>query len=354
MTKRRLIVYISSLLYALGSFLFSYSQGEFSVREIVEKNIQAAGGKEKLAQVKNYSFKSGLTTYYFSFDGQMKMVTGKDPVITEVIIVDQDKVKRNCFKNITEFSGLQKHTFQVLAELRSGLFTLMKFEGRLRVQGLKRFGPEKHYQLSTSIGDLQVDFYIDEEEFTLRRLVLRGFEPESGRYEVNHDFGPFQDIDGVRIPSSWFRSQVGTRGSTYEISEVKMNETLEKGFFSNIDVNVGEVTASEGFLKGNIVDFRTMRNNLFITTNWTKECIERAGFKTDDRLLLFLEGVEVELVFYASSSELPPRSSFPQGAKIMFLDERQGESHIIYFYATDFSQIVEKLEPLLPIQVKRK
>ena len=142
MTKRRCIVYFLGLMLILGVTVSSHSQADLSVEEVIEKNIQAFGGKEKLAHVKNFSFRTGTTSYYMSSDGRMKIAAGKDPVITEVILVDKEKVKRNCFNEITEFSGIQKSTYQTLALLQSGLFTLMKFKGQLKNQGLKKFGPK--------------------------------------------------------------------------------------------------------------------------------------------------------------------------------------------------------------------
>jgi hypothetical protein len=119
-------------------------------------------------------------------------------------------------------------------------------------------------------------------------------------------------------------------------------------------VNAGQVEVAEGYLKGNVLEFRLVPNSLYIITNWTKKYIEKAGLKTNDHLILSLSGIEKELVFYATSGELPPQSALAQGAQIMSFDARLGETYIIQFSVIDFSQISEKLTPLLPLQVKRK
>jgi len=350
MAKHRWKVYLLGVLFLSGFVLLSHSQPNLSVKEIVEKNILATGGKEKISQVENYSFKYGSTAYYMAADGVMKITEGKEPIITEVILVDQDKVKRNCFNQITELTGFQKSTYQCLAQLRCGLFTLINFKDQLEFKGLKNFGPKKYYILTTHVDNLKVDFYLDEEEFIVRRIVFQGYNPAIGRYEVNHDIGPYQDIDGLKIPSSWFGSRVGMRGSLNEISDVKMNQTLEKDFFSKLDVNVGKVKIAEGTLHGNIIEFMFRRNMLMIATNWTNEYIQRTGFKTKDKLILQISGENIEIDFYES---VPPRDALGPGAKFM-VPNRRAENYLIYLRSPEYKQLSEKLDPLLPIQVKRK
>ena len=349
MVERRLRVFFTGLLVFLGSFLPLYSQADLSVKDIVEKNVQAAGGQEALSKVKNYSFKHGLRTYYMATSGLMKLTDGKEPVITEVILVEEDKVRRNCFNNITEMAGFVKSTYQCLARLRGGLFTLANFKDQLEFKGQKNFGPKKHYMLTTDIERLNVEFYLDADEFTLKRLVFKGFNQSRGKYEVNHDFGPYKEINGIKIPSSWYSSRVGTRGSNYGISDVKINLPLTKDFFSSIEVNVGEVKIVEGALSGNIIESSFRRNILQISTNWTDECIKGAGFKSKDKLILQMGDREIEIDFYEL---FPPRETIGPGSKFMALRPR-GENYIIYLISPEYKQLLEEIEPLLPIRVKK-
>ena len=345
MAKNRWLIYFSCLTFLLGSVLMSCSKAN----KIVEENIKAAGGKENLSQVKNYSFKYDSTTYYMSDDGLMKLTQGTDPIITETILVDQDKVKRNCFNKITELTGLQKSSYQCLAKLRSGLFTLAHFKGQLEFRGLKEFGPKEHYLLTTNMGDLEVEFYLDTEEHTIKRLVFKGFDPSGDKYEVNHDFGPYQDINGLRIPSSWFDSQVGARGRTYEVSDLELNQNLGEDFFSRLEVNVGKVEIEQAALNGNNVQSTFRRNRLTIDTNWTDDCAQKAGFKAKDKLILEIAGEEIAVDFYNSQ---PPRNAFRPGINFMFPNSR-GENYLIYITSPQGKDLVEKIEPLLPIRVKK-
>lgn len=346
MAKHRGFIYTTCLLILSGFIFLSCSQ----THTIVEKNILAAGGKENLSKVKNYSFQYGQTTYYVSTEGVMKLTEGAEPIITEVILVDKDQAKRNCFNSITELTGLQKSTNQCLAQLRAGLFTLTHFKDKLKFHGLKSFGPQELYMLSTNVNDLQVEFYLDSEEYTLKRLVLKGFDEEQNKHEQNHDFGPYQEIEGVKIPSSWFNSQVGIRGTTVAISDVKINQPLEKDFFSSLDINAGEVEIGAASLKGNIIQSSFRRNMLTIGTNWTNECIQKAGFKAEDKLTLQIGDTEVEIDFHES---FPPRSTLGPGAKFM-TPNRRGENYLIYLISPEFSNLAEQLDPLSPIRIQKK
>jgi len=346
----RSAMYWMALSFFLLSYLNSASLPELSVKEIVEKNIQAAGGKETLAQVKNFSFQAGSKTYYLSSSGEMKITEGKNPVTTEVILVDKEKVRRNCFNNLSEFEGIEKAAYQTMARLHSGLFTLAHFEDQLKLQGLTTFGSQKHYMITSKVNDLEVEFYLDTDDYTLKRVVMKGYDAENNKFEVNHDFGPYLETAGIKIPSSWFRSQVGTRGQLHEITEVKINPALDKDFFSTLAVNVGEVGIAEGALNGNVVEFTFQRGMLMIGTNWTEKCMQNAGFKTKNKLILQIGDKEIEIDFYESS---PSRGEIGPGAKFIF-PNRQSENYLIYLWSQEYQELAEELEPLLPIRLKRK
>jgi len=350
MIKYKWKIYLLGLLFLFSFAFLSLSQPNHTLKEILEKNIQTAGGKEKLSEVNNYSFGYGATSYYMSADGLMKITEGEEPIITEVIIVDQNRVRRNCFNQITEISGFQKSTYQCLAQLRCGLFTLIKFKDQLDFKGLRKFGPKKYHLLTTNMNDLKIEFYLDGEEFTLKRIVFQGFNQNSGKYEVNHDIGPYQEINGIKLPSSWFSSRVGTRGRKYEIAEVKMNLSLEKDFFSDLEVKVGKIKIDEAILHGNVVKFMFQRGILLISTNWTKDCLQRAGFKTEDKLILQVSDEEIEIDYYET---VPPRDALSAGKTFMMPNQRS-ENYLVYLWSAEYKTLEEKLEPLLPIQVRRK
>jgi len=351
MEKKMGVWFLSGTAFILILFFNLMAQTQISLSDIIEKNFQAAGGLDKINAVKNFSFKDRQTTYFLSSAAQMKITSGKDPVITEVILVDQKSAIRNCFNKLNDFGALLEQTLQIRAKLYSGLFTLLNFQDELEFRGTKRFGLKEFHELGTKTKDLEVAFYIDSKDFLLKRVVFRGYKPDFGKYEVNHDFGPYQNVNGINIPTSWFSSQVGTRGHSAEVSEVNFNLELSEDFFTNRDVNVGKTEYSEGILKGNIVDFSLGREDrIMISTNWTDDCIERAGFSSEDKLILTLGTIQIEVDFYASQ---PPRSAYNEDT-ILMMPARGAENYMIYILASGYKDMIEQLEPLMAIQIKKK
>ena len=342
----------SLLLLMLG--FSAWAQANLSLKDVLEKNILAAGGREKLGQIQNFTFKSGGARYFVASSGEFKIVTGKDPVVTEVILVKGDKVQRNSFNETSELTGNRKTVNQTLAKLYTGLFSLLKFEDQLEFQGLKTYGAEKLYVMAAKADSLNIEFFLSSNDYFLRHLVFKGQTPEGDKYEVNYDFGPFEETEGVKIPLSWFSSQVGTRGNLTEISEVKTNQTLEKDFFTKLEVNVGTTEAAPGKLKGNVLDSNSTPYSFLITTNWMRKDIEKADLKTNDRLACIIEGVEFEAVFYAAANEMPPQNELAKGMLILAPMGRGGDNYALQFFAVDRTRLPLKLKILSTIEITKK
>jgi hypothetical protein len=213
--------------------LFGQGQETLSLKDIIEKNLQASGGKEKLAQIRNISFRAGDELVTASSSFELKIASGKGS--GEVILVSGNKARSYSAGQASDLTAIPNAVNQALARLYGGVFTLLGFEDRLEFRGTKSFGPEKFYHLATKLEPLEAGLFVRAEDFLLRRLVFQGQTPEGDKYEVNYDFSPFEDAEGVKLPLSWFRSQVGTRGILVELSEVKINQALRKDFFSRPD-----------------------------------------------------------------------------------------------------------------------
>src|SRR4030042_2010674 len=78
---------------------------ELSLKEIIQKNLEASGGREKLGQFQNLSFKTGNTRFVISASGAIKLSTGKDPVVTEVILVKDGRGQRDSYNTIADKIG---------------------------------------------------------------------------------------------------------------------------------------------------------------------------------------------------------------------------------------------------------
>jgi hypothetical protein len=345
----------AGILILLGAALMAAAQTSLSLKDILRKNIEASGGKAKLAQVATLSFRTGATRNVASSTGELKVTSGREPVVTEAVLVAGGKVVRNSFGVLSEVTGPQATVYQTMARLYAGLFSLAKFEGRLQLVGVKSFGPEKLYHLTSKApaGPVAVHFYLRADDFLLKRLVFSGTTPEGDVYEVNYDFGPFEEVEGLKLPLSWFTSQVGTRGNLTEMSEVKTNVALDKGFFAKAETNVGRTESSPGQLKGNVLDWNASPFGLTIVTNWTRKDIDAAGLRTGDKLALLIGEEEYQLAFYAQASELPPRNDLAKVGRLLAPMPRGGETFAIQVIGGEGEPIAAKLTPLTAISAKK-
>lgn len=319
-----LVLFSISLVINLGA-----GEQKISVKEIIEKNIAASGGKARIDSLTTLSFDTEstiyrriLTTYYAAGDGRMKIVVGDGELVENVTVVDEDEIGIRNFAAPAKLTNLKKAELTCFAGLCGGGFTLKNFKDRLRFSGIKRFGPETHYVLTTRIRGHDIDFYIDTKEHTLKRIVFKGSDEMQGGYKSTYDFGQVVASKGLKIPSSWFKSFIGPKernDSRVNIGNIKTGIQLEKGFFKTLDINFGRVRAVEGYLEGNVIASRfTGRKNVVMTVNWTPADMDKAGFKTRDKLKLNIGGSELEVVFLESSGEFTPRDTDP-GNKNAFL-----------------------------------
>jgi hypothetical protein len=345
----------AGILILLGAASMAAAQDSLSLKDILRKNIEASGGKAKLAQVKTLSFRTGGTRNAASSTGELKITSGREPVVTEAILVAGGKVVRNSFGVRSEVTGPQATVYQTMAKLYAGLFSLARFGGQLQLAGVKSFGPEKLYHLTPKApaGPVAVHIYLRADDFLLKRLVFSGKTPDGDIYEVNYDFAPFEEVEGLKLPLSWFASQVGTRGNLTEMSEVKTNVALDKGFFAKAETNVGRTEASPGQLKGNVLDWNASPFGLTIVTNWTRKDIDAAGLRTGDTLVLLIGEDEYRLAFYAQSNELPPRNELAKIARLLAPMPRGGETFAIQVIGGEGEPLAAKLTPLAALSVKK-
>jgi len=347
---------------ALGAGLVLAVSGQagLSLKDVLAGNVRSAGGRAALDRVRNLSFEAGGERYIVSAKGELKILTGKAPVVTGVVLATAGEVRRNAYGTIGEVTGPRKALYEVLAGLYSGLFSLEKFEGRLVLRGLQAFGPERLYHLAcaTKVGGCDVDFFLRPDDFRLKRLVVRGSTPEGDVFEMNTDYPAFEEVDGLSMPTSWFVSQVGTRGTLVEVTNVKTNLPLDEGFFAALNVNIGTTRARPGFMSGNVLDVSRSRGGTMIVTNWTRRDVTAAGFKTGDELTLTLGGPDLgktaTAVFYSEADEVPPASGPQGGGCILAPAPRGGETYVVRPGGPGGSDLAGSAEAMMPLTAERK
>jgi len=269
--SKHIFIILTAIALSLSA-LYSISNHETDVEAIIAKNVEAAGGLEKISKIKTYVLKAGPRFYYMSSAGIMKMTAGNEPVITEIILITPENVIRNSFNRVGELKPLLASTYQSLSKLRCGLFTLINFSGQLEYKGEKKISNKDYLVLASTEGVLDVEILIDSDDYLVKGFNLSGYGPAEGRYQIHHEIREYQRVNGIMLPSSWLSSQPGTRGIRHEVTDIRFDPDLTSDFFSSLELNAGEVEINPGILKGNVMTVELIREtNVMISTNCTKD-----------------------------------------------------------------------------------
>lgn len=326
------------------------------VSDIVRRNIAAAGGAERLAAIRNLSFAAGINAFTVTPAGTMKIVArGLPPAVFEVTLIEPGLIRRNRLNEMVEVLDLEKARLTLYTRLFGGCFTLSNFASGLRFEGTRRFGSETFIRLSAAVPPATVDFDLDTAEGLLRQIALRGTNPDGSRYEEFFDMGPYREVEGVKMPASWFRSQVGGRGEVFEISDVSFNVALDKDFFTTLAVNAGEVKIGEGTLEGHALSVLDQGRSFVLLTNWTPGQAQRAGLVSGSALSLKIEDLECDAVYFARSNEVESANAYQPGAKIVTFDPQRGNTLWILFFSPspeETAAVKGKVKGLSPISLR--
>jgi hypothetical protein len=359
------LILVPGLILAGGWRASPAHQGQATAADIISSNVQAAGGVEALARVKNVSFAAGPAKYTASADGRMAVRYAlEEPVVYEVLIVSGPAVGRNSLNRVSELSGVERGRWLCLARLVSGLFTLKNFGPDLTYEGLKTLGPERHHVLSTRIEGLRASFSVDAADFLVKRMVLSGADPAGESWEESTEFGSAEAVEGLKLPTALYVSQVGV-GGTYSpgprpLADFRINAELPAGLFDDLKVNCGAAEVSPGRLTGNVLLGQFDEEDLFVRvfTNWTEEDVEAAGFKNGDILIVASGGAEFECKLYILENQVNDSTVYSPGNSLFTHTPTRFPGFYAQFNTLSpkerFDDLRAKIKVLAPIQAGKK
>jgi hypothetical protein len=314
----------------LSLFLFfsvaSYSQTETvgNPSSIILKNLRASGGTRELRNVKILSFKTPAAIYTANSTGQLKVNYGfQDPVIFKILLINDQKVLCNSLDEVSTLEGFEKDRWITLGKLIGGCFTLKNFTGPWLYKGLKKMGLETYHLLTTSQGNLKVDVLVDSTSYLVKQMALQSKDTEGEFWAQTWEFGEYKKIQGIFLPSNFFFSQVGVKGTntprTQVITDISLNTTVEPDYFKNIKISIGKKFVKLGYLQGQVTGVFFYEEDMFcrIFTNWGAKDLMEAGFTKGDRIIVSSGDLEFKARFYRVENDvddpsvyLPPNALF--------------------------------------------
>lgn len=352
------------LLLWMAAVICGQSEPLPAVDEVIARNIRAAGGAEKLASVKNFSFQVGYMEHYTLSENRLKLrLSVEEPVVYEVLIAAGQRVRRNSLGRLSELSGVERGRWLALAPLYSGLFTLKNIPGPFVDQGLRAFGPERYRVLQAALGDLQASFYVDAADFLVKRMVLAGADDSGQAWELSCEFADFTTSDGIMIPKGIFLSQVGVSGTSSprarEISKVVFNEQLPDDAFDSLDIRAGRSIATPGQVDGNVL-FYFFDDDFFVQifTNWTIEDVRAAGWQNGDRLVYSIGGATFESRIYFPEDKVDDPTVYAPGNSLTSYNPARYPAFYIQFNTLSprerFDDLKSRVKTLSAIQARKK
>jgi hypothetical protein len=212
---------------------------------IVNKAITAAGGAEKLAKVKGQTWKEEGTFYGMGegvpftsncavqFPDRMKMeIEG-----FFAIVLDGDKAWIKFGEDTNELTGdqLKEQREAHYAGWVASLLPLSDKAFQLKPLGESKVGekPAKGVQVSRD-GHRDVKLYFDAKSSLLAKSEYNVVTMEQPGQEVLREvfFDDFQEIGGVRLPTTIAIKQDGKKFVEAKISELKTSEKLDDDLFA--------------------------------------------------------------------------------------------------------------------------
>jgi hypothetical protein len=349
------------MFYIIAATFPVYSE-EITIGQIFNKNIAAAGGKEKLDGLNSTSIEIFTRGFFIKAYTQgnnlMKMVSGIPPIIQTITVTKDSTVDRKTFEPGLNLLEREKCFYLSFEKLLTGAFTLKNFEGELTYAGIKKFGPEVHYILETRVKNCPIQFNIDTQTSLIKRMVIEDKSEENADYKATYDFLPTAEMAGFNIPAGWYESDLGVgataEGAQYELKNFTVNPQIEKDFFTRMELNMGTITAVPGSIKGNLTASRYNPDGAYgyFSTNVLPNEIKKTGFTVKDKISIKFGDTELEGTVFSSTNDIGPNEAAP--GNVLFLNFSGSSYYGILMFGEQFKPLFSDFQPLKEFTVRKK
>jgi len=360
MHKYLLIVAALGLTFFLNPLCAEITPQAMTAAQIIQKNVEAVGGEEALEAVKNMVieiqnpyYQQIVSFYYITSDGKGKIVYTNDDLVWMVATINGGDFKVNSALPPENITPLDKVRARCFTKLFGGVFSLKNFKDNLKAEGIKKYGPEKHYVLSTSMDDHGIKFHIDTQDFLLKRLLITGGDAESGKYQASYEFGPFNENNGLNVPNAFFSSTIGVPGGgnvRQEFRNMKTNIDIPPDFFHKRELSFGKVSWKDPVLFGNGISSTPRGPYYVIITNWSVKDMEKAGLQSMDKIKVKIDATEIDALYIANNTEITGEIAAPGNAILLRNDQYFA---VVVMWGETFKPIHDSFKKLCAISVTK-
>lgn len=345
----------------LGCFSSTIPAGELTEREIIQKNIVAGGGKDKIEGIKSASIQIAIpgrfiTRVYTQGKDLFKWIDGIPPIIEGIILIKGEEIQNKSYRMERTMAAREKSFCLTMQKLLNGAFTLYNFQDSLNFKGIKKLGPEQHYVFETSLGGCLIQFNLDIQTFLLKRMVIEDIT--TGDYKATYDFLPSEEKEGFIIPSGWYQCDLGSgasaEGTQYQLSEFKVNPKIDDKFFSDMELNMGTISVTADTIKGNLTTsmFSEQRGYGYFATNSVREDLEKLGLKANDKITVKIGDKEFQGLYITSTDAITASMTAPG---TILLTPLSGSSYAgLIFFGAQFKPMFSEYQPLKEFTIIKK
>lgn len=240
--KKTLTVGISALLLSSLVLTFAHAQ---SAAEILEKMIEASGGRKALKAIKDTTMSGEADMIPMRMTGSMTMYH-KEPGMTRQDMEFMGMVMTQAFDGeVAWFTNPQTGAAQAApAEMQeyskkgalemgnSILLDPAKFGVSHEFKGKETIDGKEYYLLERvfASGDTTT-FFIDPQTFYVYKQKQKSLDMMGGEVDQEIVFSDYRKVDGIPIPFTMTIFQQGEEFAVITMTEVKFNSGLEDSFF---------------------------------------------------------------------------------------------------------------------------
>lgn len=276
--------------------------------EVIEKNLAAVGGIERLRAIESLIIEGEVEEVAPPPKRKKTLHLNKPALLKEeglfsVIVFDGEKARKETRGKSVALEEADVDELRYRAGFVHNAYSLLNWEAhfeKAELKGIKRYGPIKQYVLLFPDAQNGRDFvvYIDSKTFLIDRIVFIVRHSKAKTLKVVNRLRDYKSFDGIMMPTFIIFDRVGWKAvpSQFQIHEVRINPEINDKIFEKMEISLGRVTRSNGSLQGEVMG---KMEEGYILTNF--RISDMADINVSDRSVVRLEvgGKSREVTFLA-------------------------------------------------------
>ncbi|MHC4944292.1 MAG: hypothetical protein ACYTG7_14855 [Planctomycetota bacterium] len=239
----------------------------FTAREIIDRNLAATGGEERLRAVQSLSMegKQGSiimtpppedVTAYFKKPHHFKMKSG-----FQIVTYDGEEVLICTGEEPKPITGPDRADLEFRIGMAIHCFSLLNWEPffeQALFAGRKKYGSHEEYILKfpKTVNGEDLDVHIDAKTFLIDRVVYMAPHSKLESLKTVYRFRDYKEVEGIQLPHYFCLDKVGWgmggEGTHVEVQSYALNPELDDGFLKDMSLDFGHLACKDDCIEGEV------------------------------------------------------------------------------------------------------